>query len=351
MYKKEHFRISFGDTFIWQRDQTVDLFGTNCVGGGVEDSIGTKFKFDVTINWYDVQSDANYLHTTKGEVFRTVHSDNPSQLIEKKPNTDMSVISKSFDDFGLLCESDATNLQKQSLFDEQFKNKYVEWTGEVTSISESLGKYVLHVKHCPNTFTSDIMIDMKDNQKSQLLQYKEGDTITYRAKLVRYGNILGISADEGEIVSTSQNIQTTTETITEEKSTSTEDVVETLDGGDNAQPSISPSQIATDWVKALIKGSGSEEIFDYLPQEIKSKYDSYDAWNDELANMKYAWNIQGGYFQFIGVQNEIINDNTASVEVKYKATIVGYQKTVTQVYEFEKVNDKWKLKKYYELEI
>ncbi len=116
------------------------------------------------------------------------------------------------------------------------------------------------------------------------------------------------------------------------------------------QPEITPSEIATDWVKALIRGSGSEDVFNYLPQEIKSKYSSYDAWNDELYNIKYAWNIQGLYFTFIEVKNELIQGDNASVDVKYKAWGI-IQSTVTQKYEFIKEDNEWKLKEYYELTI
>ena len=119
---------------------------------------------------------------------------------------------------------------------------------------------------------------------------------------------------------------------------------------EETQPTISPSEIATYWVKALIKGSGSEDVFNYLPQDIKSKYNSYDSWNDELYNMKYAWNSQGLFFTFIEVKNEIIQGDNASVEVKYRASGI-IQSTVTQKYEFIKEGNEWKLKEYYELTI
>jgi hypothetical protein len=41
---------------------------------------------------------------------------------------------------------------------------------------------------------------MKDDQKDRLLKYKEGDIITYRAKLTRLGDILGLSATDGEVI-------------------------------------------------------------------------------------------------------------------------------------------------------
>ncbi|MBU2633696.1 MAG: hypothetical protein KJ674_00470 [Nanoarchaeota archaeon] len=116
------------------------------------------------------------------------------------------------------------------------------------------------------------------------------------------------------------------------------------------EPENSPLEIAEDWAKALIKGSGSEDVFNYLPQEIKSKYSSYDSWNDELYNIKHAWNMQGLYFTFIEVKNETIQGDNASVEVKYQGKGI-VQSTVTKIYEFIKEDGEWKLKEYYGLTI
>lgn len=112
-----------------------------------------------------------------------------------------SLASTSFPDYGnLYCDREATDLQKQTLFDEKYKDKYVKWTGVVSHVSETWGSYTLQVKHCQATLATDITITMKDDQKNKLLPLKEGDRVTYIAKLTRYGEILGIFADEGEIV-------------------------------------------------------------------------------------------------------------------------------------------------------
>jgi hypothetical protein len=111
-----------------------------------------------------------------------------------------------------------------------------------------------------------------------------------------------------------------------------------------------PSKIATEWIKALIKGSGSEKVFNYLSEDAKSVYSSYDEWNDELYNIKYQWNVQAVFFTYLEIENEVINENNASVEVKYRAKTV-IQKTVTQKYYFIVEDNKWKLKEYYELTI
>jgi hypothetical protein len=134
----------------------------------------------------------------------TSSNNNPSATTQQTQastkQNEITIVSNSFDDFIILCDTSATNLQKRDIFDRQFKNNYVEWTGRVSSISESMGSYILQVKHCPSTFMSDIVVTMKDNQKDNLLKYTEGDSITYRAKLTRLGDILGLSAIDGIVI-------------------------------------------------------------------------------------------------------------------------------------------------------
>ena len=115
--------------------------------------------------------------------------------------------------------------------------------------------------------------------------------------------------------------------------------------------SDSPKEIAEAWVKSIICGRGSEKVFNYLHPDVKLRYTSYDEWNDEVYNINYAWKSQGIYFQLINIQNEMINGSNASVDVKYEAKILGYGKqTITQKYEFIKLNGEWKLNEYYELD-
>jgi len=124
-----------------------------------------------------------------------------SQVQTSKSQPSQNIISSSFSDYGnTYCDREATNLQKETLFNNEFKDKYVKWTGIVSSVSESWGSYKLQVKHCSDTFVSDIVITMKDDQKDKLLQLREGNTVTYIAKLTRFGELLGLSADDGVIV-------------------------------------------------------------------------------------------------------------------------------------------------------
>ena len=115
--------------------------------------------------------------------------------------TPIPIVSTSFSDFGrVYCDKRATDLQKDQLFEEKFKNQYVKWSGTVSSVSESWGSLLLHVKHCHGTFGQDIIIGMNEDQKSKLVQLREGDTVTYIAKLFGYGNVWGLQGDDGRLV-------------------------------------------------------------------------------------------------------------------------------------------------------
>ena len=91
-----------------------------------------------------------------------------TQIVQEQKSA-TNLVSHSFEDFKIICNKDATSLQKEEDF-KKFKDKYVAWAGMVSYISESLGKYSLQVRHCPSTLTSDIIITMKDNQKEKLLK-------------------------------------------------------------------------------------------------------------------------------------------------------------------------------------
>jgi hypothetical protein len=115
---------------------------------------------------------------------------------------EIQIVSEDFWDYGTIyCDGGATSLKKEDYFDKNLKGNYVRWTGKVTSISDSFGSISLQVKHCPRTLTSDILVTMKDDQRDKLLKLHEGDEVTYVAKMNRLGEIFGLSATDGEIVS------------------------------------------------------------------------------------------------------------------------------------------------------
>lgn len=115
-----------------------------------------------------------------------------------------SIASYSFDDVGsVLCDKDSTDLAKETAFD-RYKGNYVQWTGTVVMVDKSLGRYYVGVRHCPKTFTSDIQVFMREDQVDKLLSLKEGDIVTYKAKLSSYSSLLTSTAEDGIIISTEE---------------------------------------------------------------------------------------------------------------------------------------------------
>lgn len=130
-----------------------------------------------------------------------------SGCIENKsstnPTVDKTPVSTSFnEDFGqIICNPVATSLQKENLdkiFDEKYRNKYVVWTGIVKEVSEDK----LFLSQCGNIYAvlPDVSIVMREDQKSKLMQLSQYETVTYKARLFRYGSTLGIYGDDGEII-------------------------------------------------------------------------------------------------------------------------------------------------------
>ena len=96
--------------------------------------------------------------------------------------------------------NDNTDLQKDNEW-ERFKGKRVNWTGKVFSISEGVfGGLSMQVKMKESTFGSDLIIDLKDSEKSKAGKLKKGDSVTFIATMKSWGTLLPISMDEGEIV-------------------------------------------------------------------------------------------------------------------------------------------------------
>jgi len=104
-----------------------------------------------------------------------------------------------FDDFKRgWCDAAFDKSKRQVLFD-KYKGKYIIATGEIYGLDKSSDGSVkmMKVKLCPSTITWDIEVKPKENQQSNLLRLKEGDKVTFIAKLMWFPELC---ADDGEII-------------------------------------------------------------------------------------------------------------------------------------------------------
>jgi hypothetical protein len=114
------------------------------------------------------------------------------------PDVPLSSISWSEIDAIYNLKNKYTDLQKDESW-KQYKGKKIRWSGTVSSVADSFGSLSLQVKMNPDTFTSDVLVTLKESQKSKALTLKEGDFVTFTGILDRWGSILPITLNEGEI--------------------------------------------------------------------------------------------------------------------------------------------------------
>lgn len=95
-------------------------------------------------------------------------------------------------------KSKYTDLQKDQEWI-RFKGKRVKWSGTVKAISQSFGSLTMQVKMNPTTFTSDVIVTLKDSEKSKAGRLREGDSVRFIATLNRWSTLMPISMNNGEI--------------------------------------------------------------------------------------------------------------------------------------------------------
>ncbi len=92
-----------------------------------------------------------------------------------------------------------TDLQKNEEW-KKYKGKKVKWSGTVTSVSDTFGTLSLQIKMNPDTFTSDLLISLNDNQRAKGLKLKKGDSVSFFGVLNNWGSLLPITLSHGEII-------------------------------------------------------------------------------------------------------------------------------------------------------
>ncbi len=111
----------------------------------------------------------------------------------------VELISTSFDDFGeLYCDPDSTDDEIQQVFDAEYKDNFVKWSGTVYAVTNNGRTYTAQVKHCDASI-SDVGVTFKEDQNDKLVQYSKGDTITYVGRLTRFQKGVGLWVEEAVV--------------------------------------------------------------------------------------------------------------------------------------------------------
>ena len=96
-------------------------------------------------------------------------------------------------------KSNNTDLQKDEEW-KRFKGKRVAWSGVVSAVSDGWTGLTLQVKMNPDTFTSDLLINLNKDEKSKAARLHKGDRVRFRGTLKSWGSLLPITLDDGEIL-------------------------------------------------------------------------------------------------------------------------------------------------------
>jgi hypothetical protein len=124
------------------------------------------------------------------------NDDESAKKIESEPISNISwqELDRIYD-----VQSGYTELQKKETW-KNYKGKKVRWTGIVSSVGETFGTVQLQVKMRPDTLTSDLLIDLRDSERSKALQLREGQAVTFVGVLDDWGTIMPITLKYGQIV-------------------------------------------------------------------------------------------------------------------------------------------------------
>lgn len=118
--------------------------------------------------------------------------------IERKKNAPTNITWKEISAIYSL-KSKVTDLKKDIEW-EKYKGKKIRWTGEVASIDKLFGSLLMQVKLNPETFTSDVIIDLEESEFEKAAEFSEGDKVTFEGILQSWGTLTDIRINRGVIV-------------------------------------------------------------------------------------------------------------------------------------------------------
>jgi len=129
----------------------------------------------------------------------TSGSGSSSRSSQNFEDTPISSISWSEIDRIYNLNSKTTDLQKKEAW-KNYEGKKVKWSGSVSSVGETFGSLQLQVKMNSNTFTSDVIISLRNDQRQKALALSEGNRVSFTGILSDWGTLMPISLNDGEIL-------------------------------------------------------------------------------------------------------------------------------------------------------
>lgn len=91
-----------------------------------------------------------------------------------------------------------TELQQDEAW-RQYDEKWVRWQVRVGSLGETLGQLQLQFKCGTESLLFDGHAMFDDNQRPQLLQLREGDSVTIEGRLTDHGRLMGLTISDATV--------------------------------------------------------------------------------------------------------------------------------------------------------
>lgn len=136
-----------------------------------------------------------------GAFFDMMSSDNSRNLqdssIANKPNIIIS--NKTYNELWSIFKPNSryTDLQKEKIFDREYKGKYVLWSGRIKNIDTTMfdHKIVVFVeernKKMYDIDGGDIVLYLDKKDYDKVIDFNKGDNITYQGKFIMFHDFIG----------------------------------------------------------------------------------------------------------------------------------------------------------------
>lgn len=124
----------------------------------------------------------------------------PTEQSSTQKAPEKEYVNVSFEDFDELfgMRSKLTDYQKNELFEREYKGKYVVWTCELVEVSKAGDEARFRCK--ASTWTWDLIVKFRSDQKEKLLKYQKGDVVTIEGMIWKYSELFGHRLIDGAIL-------------------------------------------------------------------------------------------------------------------------------------------------------
>ncbi len=151
------------------------------------------------------ESVAEVIEKTGAEAMEKVEEASTEATPVQKEYADVT-FKKYLSFFGI--DGSLTDLQKDKVFESEYKGKYVKWTCTMADIKESIfgsGYYML--LDCPDDptefdFDNDVSVTLRKDQTDEAMLVMKGEEVTFEGRFKEHIDLMAdVALDDGTIIS------------------------------------------------------------------------------------------------------------------------------------------------------